>query len=127
MTNFGWSLPPGVSLRDIEEYMGGEEECEELRAHVEDDLRMQHINDPFCTCDACMADFEESWRQSTAGQALQHLNDVLVGKEPEQARCVECGTLVSLEVVYNCCQQAIEPTCGHSWWMYQHDGQYVLE
>lgn len=25
MTNFGWSLPPGVSLRDIEEQMGDNE------------------------------------------------------------------------------------------------------
>ncbi len=46
--------------------------------------------------------------------------------EDERARCVECGATVWLERVLECYQQAIEPECGHSWMMYQFDGQYVL-
>ncbi len=43
-----------------------------------------------------------------------------------RARCVECGRTVQLQAVYDCYVQAIEPECGHSWMMYQFDGQYVL-
>ena len=45
----------------------------------------------------------------------------------DRARCVECGRTVPLEAVRDCYRQGIEPECGHSWMMYQFDGQYVLE
>lgn len=44
MTNFGWSLPPGVSLRDIEEAMGEDEDEEQSITPEQGERSMEYIS-----------------------------------------------------------------------------------
>jgi hypothetical protein len=46
---------------------------------------------------------------------------------PKYAQCNECGACIWLELVSGGYEQYDKAPCGHSWFSYQPNGQYVLE
>ena len=45
----------------------------------------------------------------------------------QEAICCECGATCPLDDVYNGYEQSESAPCGHSWYSYRYNGQYVLE
>ena len=70
--------------------------------------------------------------QETFGEDIEMNVQDLIGSEcdiadDQAAICCECGATCPLDEVYNGYEQSATAPCGHSWYSYRHDGQYILE
>lgn len=53
----------------------------------------EHINDPFCTCEACNEAFEQQWQNSPAAQRMERQFDAIV-----QAAGIMVGAVIRRNV-----------------------------
>lgn len=53
---------------------------------------------------------------------------VIDAKQPQgEAICFECGATCLLDEVYSGYEQSETAPCGHVWYSYRYNGQYILE